>query len=55
MPEKTKEGWEEFYWAYAVMGKPNMPPAPEVPYRAMTAGNFSLFNFNNYFNLNSHI
>ena len=37
--EKNEKGWEEFYWAYAVMGKPNMPPASEVPYRAMTAGN----------------
>jgi hypothetical protein len=40
--EKNKQGWEEFYWAYAVMGKPNMPPGTEVPYKAMTAGNFAL-------------
>jgi len=40
--EKNKEGWEEFYWAYAVLGKPNMPPASEVPYRAMTAGGSTL-------------
>jgi hypothetical protein len=36
--EKTEKGWDEYYWAYAVMGKPNLPPASEVPYRAMTAG-----------------
>jgi hypothetical protein len=40
--EKNESGWEEFYWAYAVMGKPNMPPASEVPYRALTAGNSTL-------------
>ncbi len=40
--EKNEKGWEEFYWAYAVMGKPNMPPASEVSYRAMTAGNSTL-------------
>ncbi|MBT7463437.1 MAG: hypothetical protein HN686_05610 [Bacteroidetes bacterium] len=40
--EKNEKGWEEFYWAYAVIGKPNMPPASEVPYRAMTAGNSTL-------------
>ncbi len=40
--EKNEKGWEEFYWAYAVMGKPNMPPSSEVPYRAMTVGSSTL-------------
>ncbi|MCP4313663.1 MAG: hypothetical protein GY790_20610 [Bacteroidetes bacterium] len=37
--EKTEEGWDEYSWAYAQIGKPNLPPASEVPYRAMTPAN----------------
>lgn len=37
--EKNKVGWDEYSWAYAQIGKPNLPLASEMPYRAMTAGN----------------
>jgi hypothetical protein len=37
--EKTEKGWDEYSWAYAQIGKPNLPPASEMPYRVMTAGN----------------
>jgi len=34
--EQTPEDLYEYGWAYAQIGKPNMPPASEVPYRALT-------------------
>jgi alpha-mannosidase len=37
--DKTEKGWNTYSWAYAQIGKPNLPPASEMPYRAMTAGN----------------
>ena len=37
--EKSEKDWDEYSWAYAQIGKPNLPPASEMPYRAMTAGN----------------
>jgi hypothetical protein len=37
--EKDEKGWDTYSWAYAQIGKPNLPPASEMPYRAMTAGN----------------
>jgi alpha-mannosidase len=37
--KKNAQGWDNYSWAYAQMGKPNMPPASEVPYNAMTAAN----------------
>ncbi len=40
--EKDEKGWNTYSWAYAQIGKPNLPPASEMPYRAMTAGNCSL-------------
>jgi len=40
--EQTPEDLYEYGWAYAQIGKPNLPPASEVPYRAMTAGNCTL-------------
>ncbi len=40
--EKNEEGWDEFSWAYAQIGKPNLPPASEIPYRAKTTGNSTL-------------
>lgn len=40
--EKDEEGWNEYSWAYAQIGKPNLPPASEMPYRAMTAGKCSV-------------
>jgi len=40
--EKTEKGWNEYSWAYAQIGKPNLPPASEMPYRAMTAGNWTV-------------
>jgi hypothetical protein len=29
-------------WAYAQIGKPNLPPASEMPYRALTPANFTV-------------
>lgn len=40
--EKTEAGWDEYSWAYAQIGKPNLPPASEMPYRVMTAGNWTV-------------
>jgi len=40
--EKDEKGWNTYSWAYAQIGKPNLPPASEMPYRTMTAGNCSL-------------
>jgi len=40
--DKTEKGWDEYSWAYAQIGKPNLPPASEVPYRAMTVGRTTL-------------
>ena len=40
--EKNEEGWDEYSWAYAQIGKPNLPPSSEMPYRAMAAGNSTL-------------
>jgi hypothetical protein len=40
--DKNEQGWDEYSWAYAQMGKPNLPPASEMPYRAMKAGNCSV-------------
>jgi len=40
--EHNEKGWNEYSWAYAQIGKPNLPPASEMPYRAMTAGNCTL-------------
>ena len=40
--EKTEEGWDEYSWAYSQIGKPNLPPSSEMPYRAMAAGNSTL-------------
>lgn len=37
--EKNETGWHQYSWAYGHIGKPNLPPATEVPYRADTAGN----------------
>ena len=36
--ENTETRWEKYEWAFAVIGKPNLPPASELPYRAMTTG-----------------
>ncbi|TNF74276.1 MAG: hypothetical protein EP302_03080 [Bacteroidetes bacterium] len=40
--EKNEKGWNTYSWDYAQIGKPNLPPASEMPYRAMTAGNCRL-------------
>ena len=40
--EKNEEGWDEFSWAYAQIGKPNLPAAEEMPYRAKSAANCTL-------------
>ncbi len=40
--EKNEKAWDEYSWAYAQIGKPNLPPTSEMPYRAMTAGNCSV-------------
>jgi len=37
--EKNRKGWDKYRWAYAQIGKPNLPPASEMPYREMIAGN----------------
>ncbi|MCF7954328.1 MAG: hypothetical protein K9M75_00865, partial [Phycisphaerae bacterium] len=37
--KKNEQGWRGYSWAYAQIGKPNLPPASEVPYRALTPAN----------------
>lgn len=40
--EKNEPGWTKYSWAYAQIGKPNLPPASEMPYRALTPANCSV-------------
>lgn len=40
--ENNEEGWDEYSWAYAQIGKPNLPPASEMPYRALTAQDWTI-------------
>jgi hypothetical protein len=40
--EKNEKDWNTYSWAYAQIGKPNLPPASEMPYRAIMAGNCTL-------------
>jgi hypothetical protein len=35
-------GQAENSWAYAQIGKPNLPPAADMPYRALVAANFTV-------------
>ncbi|MCF7958478.1 MAG: hypothetical protein K9M57_08535 [Phycisphaerae bacterium] len=37
--QKNEKGWRGYSWAYAQIGKPNLPPASEMPYRALTPAN----------------
>ena len=37
--KKNEQGWNRYSWAYAQIGKPNLPPASEMPYRSMTPAN----------------
>jgi alpha-mannosidase len=37
--EQTEEDLYEYGWAYAQIGKPNLPPSSEIPYRALTTSN----------------
>lgn len=37
--KKNEQGWRGYSWAYAQIGKPNLPPSSEMPYTAMTPEN----------------
>ena len=40
--KKNEQGWNGYSWAYAQIGKPNLPPAAEMPYRALMPANCSV-------------
>ena len=37
--QKNEQGWRNYSWAYAQIGKPNLAPSSEMPYKAMTPAN----------------
>ena len=40
--KKNEQGWRGYSWAYAQIGKPNLPSASEMPYRGLTPANCTL-------------